>query len=193
MKLTRMTDLEIIAAIRKGKREKPIRQLYKEFPKIRILIVSSGCREVLAKEIFNDSLVLLIEKVSNPEFQLTSKLTTYLYGINRFLLQNVLRKEQKNNREVLWEEALLISDEELSYDFEKEEKMKSMEKILATVSEKCRKIFQLFYYEQRSMDYIAGKLGFSSVNSAKTQKYKCLERAHQLSQEIHVSSENLVS
>lgn len=183
----------MIAAIRKGKREKPIRQLYKEYPKIRVLVVSSGCREVLAKEIFNDSLVLLIEKVSDPEFQLTSKLSTYLYGINNFLLRNILRKEQKNNREVHWEEALNISDEALAYDFEKEARLKSMEKILDSVSEKCRKIFQLFYYEQQSMENIARKLGFTSVNSAKTQKYKCIEKAHQLSKEIHVSSENLVS
>lgn len=188
-----MTDTEIIAAIRRGKREKPIRQLYKEFPKIRVLVVSSGCREELAKEIFNDSLVLLIEKVSSPDFVLTSKLSTYLYGINRFLLQNILRKEQKQNRAVLWEEAMHLTDEDLDYDFEKEAKMKAMEKILSSVTEKCRKIFQLFYYEQKTMEYISGKLGFSSVNSAKTQKYKCLEKAHQLSKEIHVSSENFVS
>lgn len=188
-----MTDIEIISAIRKGNNEKPVRQLYKEFPKVRSLVISSGGKEVMAHEIFNDSLVLLIEKVSDPDFQLTSRLSTYLYGINRFLLQNLLRKEQKNHREVVWEEAMNISDEDFSYDYEKEAKMKSMEKILAQVSEKCRKIFQLFYYEQKSMEEISRKMGFASVNSAKTQKYKCIERAHQLSQEIHVSSENFVS
>lgn len=188
-----MTDTEIIAAIRKGRREKPIRQLYKELPKVRALAVSHGGSEALAKEVFNDSLVLLIEKVSDPGFVLTSKLSTYLYGINRFLLQNALRKERRNDSTVLWEEAMQLTDDDLSYDFEKEARMKAMEQILSRVSEKCRKIFQLFYFEQRSMEQISGKLGFSSVNSAKTQKYKCLEKAHQLSREIHVPSENLMS
>jgi len=80
MKTYIMTDKEIIKSIRKGKNEKPIKQLYLEYPKIKSLILKSGGTEELAQEIFNDSLVLLIEKISSPKFELTSKMTTYLYA-----------------------------------------------------------------------------------------------------------------
>ncbi len=182
-----MKDHEIIHKIRLGKREKPIKQLYKEYPKVRAKILATGGTEEIAQEIFNDSLILLIEKVSDPQFQLTSKLTTYLYGINRFLWKNELRK-QKRFVELEWSDTLIISDEDLGYQEEKEEKLKAMESILQKISEKCRKIFEMFYFNKQSMQLIAEKLGFSSVNSAKTQKYKCMERAIKLANEVELSN-----
>ena len=89
-----MTDQEIIDLVRDGKNENPIKWLYQEFPKIERLILQSGGSKQLAEEIFNDSLLLLLEKVREDQFQLTSKLTTYFYGINRFLLLNELRKNK---------------------------------------------------------------------------------------------------
>lgn len=169
-----MTDQEIIKQIKKGNRNKPLKQLYKEFPKIKKLIVSSGGTEAIAQEIFNDSLILLLEKVENKDFKLTSKLTTYLYGINRFLWKNELRKQNKT-KELEWSDTLILNHEDLKYDEEKEEKLQLLIKLLDKITEKCKAIIQLFYFERLSMKQIAEQLNYSSVNSAKTQKYKCLE------------------
>lgn len=178
-----MKDSEVISAIRKGKREKAIKVLYKQFPKIKTNILSSGGDETIAREIFHDSLILLIEKVSDPNFELTSKLSTYLYGINRFLWKNELRRRNKNP-ELEWRDTIILSAEDLNYNEEKEEQMKMLELVLTQVTDKCKKIFELFYFKKENMNTIADKLGFSSVNSAKTQKYKCMERAIKLAREI---------
>ena len=178
-----MKDEHIIAQIRKGRREKAIRHLYKEFPKIKSLICSSGGDSQAAEEIFHDSLILLIEKVSNPNFELSSKLSTYLYGINRLLWKNQLRKQNKT-QELEWSDTLIISEEDLEYNYEKEEKLKKLESILATITEKCTAIFELFYFQKMKMKEIAEKLGYSSVNSAKTQKYKCVEQAVKLANQV---------
>ncbi|MCB9189991.1 MAG: sigma-70 family RNA polymerase sigma factor [Flavobacteriales bacterium] len=181
-----MTDQEIIHSIRKGNNEKPIKKLYKEFPKVKALILKEGGSAETAQEIFNDSLVILIEKVRQPEFQLTSQLTTFLYGINRFLLKNELRKQNKHV-ELEWRDTLILTDQDLGYDEEKEAKLNTMEKILNMISEKCKELLRLFYFQKMSMTEIAEKLNFSSLNSAKTQKYKCIERASQLAQEMQQS------
>src|ERR1044072_9439790 len=125
-----MTDQEIIESIRKGDREKALRVLYKEFPKIRQLILKSGCNDVVAREVFNDSLMLLIEKVQQPSFELTSKLTTYLYGINRFMVKNELRRQNKTGYELEWSDTIILSDADLGYDTEKEEQLNQLDKIL---------------------------------------------------------------
>lgn len=174
-----MEDREIIQHIRQKDREKAIKELYKEFPKIKSNIQSSGGDATIAREIFHDSLILLIEKVSDPSFELSSKLSTYLYGINRFLWKNELRRRNKNH-ELEWKDTLIISQEDLGYDAEKEKKLQVLEQVLKKVTEKCRQIFRLFYFDKKSMKDIAALLGFSSVNSAKTQKYKCIEHAIQL-------------
>jgi len=183
-----MTDQEIIRSIKQGKNEKPLVFLYKEFPKIKQLILKSGCNETIAREVFNDSLLLLIEKIQQPSFELTSKLTTYLYGINRFLVKNELRKQNKTAYELEWSDTLILSESDLGYDNEEEEQLKKLDLILNKLSEKCRRIFELFYFRKVKMEDIARELNYSSVNSAKTQKYKCIEQAFELSQQIsHVS------
>lgn len=178
-----MTDHEIIAEIRCGKREAAIKALYKEFPKIKANICSSGGDAEIAREIFHDSLVLLIEKVGKPEFELTSKLSTYLFGINRFLWKNEARRRNKNP-ELEWKDTLILSAEDIGYSEEKEEKIKLLEKVLTQITDKCRKIFELFYFKKEDMNTIARELDFTSVNSAKTQKYKCMERAIELARQM---------
>lgn len=182
-----MTDLDLIDHIRKGQREKAIKELYKEFPKIKANICSSGGDATIARQIFHDSLILLIEKVSMPEFELTSKLSTYLYGINRFLWKNELRKRNRS-QELEWRDTLILSAEDINYSEEQEEKIKLLNKVLGQVTEKCKKIFELFYFKKKSMTEIAEKLEFSSVNSAKTQKYKCMEKAIQMANQVKQNS-----
>ena len=65
-----MKDKEIIEQIRNGKPNKPIQFLYKEFPKIKTMMLSAGGNAREAEEVFHDSLILLIEKVSKPDFEL---------------------------------------------------------------------------------------------------------------------------
>lgn len=175
-----MEDKQIIQLIRAGKREKPIRYLYQEYPKIKHLILKEGLSKELAEEIFQNSLLLFIEKVEDPNFVLRSKASTFLCGINRFLAKNEA-KSQRKSIQVEWTDATSFDDSELDYDFEKEARLNQLEFILSQISEKCQHIFRLFYFEKQSMGAIAKHLNYASTNSAKTQKYKCIEQAVKLS------------
>lgn len=181
-----MNDKQIIDLIRKGKTEKPIKLLYKEFPKIKAKIMSSGGDDEIARQIFHDSLILLIEKVSRKDFKLTSKLTTFLFGINRFLWKNELRKRQKNI-ELEWSDTLIVSADDIHYEEEKELKLNALKSILNRITDKCKRIFELFYFQNLSMQEIAEQLKFTTINSAKTQKYKCMEKAIKLAKDINVN------
>lgn len=176
-----MKDNEIIENIRSGQRNKAIKLMYKNYPAIRAHICKSGGTKEEAEEVFTDALLLLIEKVSNPRFELTSKLSTYLYGIARFIWLNELKKTNRKH-ELEWSNTLILVAEDLDYDSKKEEQLKLLETIIAEISAKCQDIFERFYFKKESMQKIADSLGFTSVNSAKTQKYKCLEKAIVLSQ-----------
>jgi len=179
-----MKDDQIVNSIKAGKHNKALKQLYREFPKVKAFILKNNGKKEQAQEIFNDSLLLLVEKVQDEQFVLQSSLSSFLYGIARFLWMNELKK-MKKTQAVEWEDALQLSAEDINYDEEKEKKLNAVEKILDTISEKCKQILEMFYYEKHSMQTIASKLRFSSVNSAKTQKYKCLERATKLASNIY--------
>ena len=175
-----MKDQEIIQYIQKGEHNEAIKVLYKEYPKVQSLIISSGGDKTQAREIFHDSLILLIEKVTESKFELSSKLSTYLYGINRLLWKNALRKQQKN-KELEWSDTLILTNEDLGIEEEKESKIKALEQVLKKISQRCRELFSRFYFHKESMLTIAKEMSFGSVNSAKTQKYKCIEQAIRIS------------
>ena len=180
-----MRDSDIIKNIRNGQRNKAIKVLYKEYPKVRANVLSRGGDEEIAQEIFHDSLILLIEKVSDPTFVLTSKLSTYLYGISHFLWKNEMRKRNRNP-EKEWKDTITVTADEIDYNQEKEDELKHLANVLSRIPEKCKKIFELFYYKKQSMAEIAEQLNFSSINSAKTQKYKCMEKAISIAKENQI-------
>ena len=61
-----MNDQEILRMICSRQIDAAVRVLYKEFPNIRLLLMREGGQDDWIQEIFNDSLVLLIEKFRNP-------------------------------------------------------------------------------------------------------------------------------
>lgn len=178
-----MKESKIIHQIRNGQVDDAIRELYQELPKVRRLILAGGGTGAEAREIFHDALILLIEKVRDPSFRLTAKITTYLYGINRFLWMNKARKK-RNNPEIEWADTLIIHEDELGWDEEREAKLTLLENILNDISARCREIFSRFYTRKESMSEIAAAMGFSGLASAKTQKYKCMEHAIKLASEM---------
>ncbi len=189
-----MTDREIVTQIQAKKLEKPIKELYKEFPSARLTLLKYGANEQQVPEIFNDSLVLLIEKVGNVDFQLTAKLSSFLIGICLFKLKNALRKEHKLAQFVSLSDDLnqhfLLAQGE--FDEEKEEKLAIIDSVLEKIHERCQKLLKLFYFEKKNMQEIADVMNFSSTQSAKTQKYKCLEKAHEMANQQLLTLQNTV-
>ena len=85
-----MADLEIIHSFVKGSVKMSSVFYTKSFQRFHLLL-KSGCDVILANKIFNDNLILFIEKVESPDFDCISKLTIFLYGINRSLVISAAR------------------------------------------------------------------------------------------------------
>jgi RNA polymerase sigma factor (sigma-70 family) len=52
----------------------------------------------------------------------------------------------------------------------------SVKKVLAELPEHERKILELFYYEKKSMEEIAGIMGYANANSMKKKKSLILKK-----------------
>lgn len=146
-----------------------------EFPKVvRLVTRNSGSLDG-AKDIFQDGLIILMEKVYRKELDLTCSVGTYLYSICRNLWREQLRKDQKNisfyDPHAHLEADIACMEEETD-----PEVLEAVNKAIATLGDPCRQLLESFYYENQSWDDIASTLGYSSAASARNQKYKCLER-----------------
>jgi len=174
-----MTDHDLIALLRTDKRHKAFVKLYKYYKTVEKHIRANRGSRDEAADIFQEALIILYRKVNETEFVLTSSLDTYLYSVSKFLWSDALRKKSSVA-------ALNFNDMEQRQDdlqveeaIASENKFRLAESALAQVTAICRQLLGYFYIDKYSMQEIASKLGFSSEQSAKTQKYKCLEKARE--------------
>jgi len=178
-----MTDQEIVALIKNGKHSQALEKLYKIYPAVQKYALECACSITDAEDMFQDGLVIFIEKTERQDFKLTASISTYLFGI----CKNLCREKQRNfSRKTMKENEL--EHDELSTDIdellEEERKYKALDKILIESGKKCMDLLKMFYVSNLSLKVIASSLGFKSETSAKTQKYKCLEKARNLTATI---------
>jgi RNA polymerase sigma factor (sigma-70 family) len=172
-----MNDQQIVQQLKKGKRVRAFTTLYKAYPPIEKLIILNGGTKEDAKDVFQNALIIFYQKALEADFQLTSKISTFLYSVCRYLWSDELKMKKHHNQ---LSENLQVDEayyDEVSDYKKREESFDLMENVLLAIGDKCLKLLKLFYYEKLSMKKIAQKLDFSSENVAKNQKYKCLERA----------------
>jgi len=155
-----------------------LRAVYREiYPMIeKFVLDNSGTRDE-AKDVFQDALFIFIRKIDEPGFELSSKLSTYIFGIGRFVWLKVLASKKQIRRDVPEDIADVVVEEE---DYHRLTKVKSLNEELNRLGEPCRSILVAFYYHQENMSQIAEKFNYSNPENAKNQKYKCLMRLKKL-------------
>lgn len=174
-KLKREEDNRIINGILSND-QKIFNSLYEnEFPKIvRFIIRNSGNLEN-AKDVFQDALVLFIEKVYRKELDLKCSVNTYLYSICRYLWLEQLRKDKKSislndSYSSLQSDITFIGNDTAPDIFD------NVIAAIESLGDPCKQLLECFYYQNLTWDEIASSLGYSNAASARNQKYKCLER-----------------
>lgn len=132
-------------------------------------------------EIYQESFCLFIEKVRNENFELTSRLSTFLIGICKNQAKAFQRKTSKftNTVSILDEEALAMSD----YDENDQVKIQThnrevlfeeFEKLIFNRS-KCHTLLKLCYLEGKKNSSVVSIMNMKNEDVVKTQKSRCLE------------------
>jgi RNA polymerase sigma factor (sigma-70 family) len=147
------------------------------FPMISRLVMQNSGDEDDAKDLFQEALIILYEKSSEGEFELQSRLKTYIYAVCKRLWLKQLHLKQKKGF-VTGEPDLQEGDLEtdLQEHEEKERLFDQMETALNKLGQPCKSLLKDFYHHQLSMQEITEKYGYTNSANAKTQKYKCLQR-----------------
>lgn len=147
------------------------------FKIIKSLVLKSGGDEDDAKDIFQESMVVLYQKSISEDFNLTCQLKTYIYSIAKRLI--IRRLEAKNKIYVDVDESNL--SDQFSFFAENEHlelegKFEKMNQALQKLGEPCKSLIEAFYIYNKPMQQIATEFNYTNADNAKTQKYKCLMR-----------------
>ena len=174
--LTFDSDTALLEALRKGV-PTAFEALYRRYYNMVAKQASDhGMPDVEKEDLFQDVLVVLVRKIREPDFQLTAKLSTYLFAIAR----NLLLKKSGSKKEIATTDAELLDlvgrfpTEDLSERSQEESRLNVVIGCLEILEEDCRRLLLLAFYEKRPQAEIAAEMGYSEA-FVKVKKYRCLE------------------
>ncbi len=171
------TEQELLRGLRTGQRE-AFERLYRlHYPMVRYLVIQNSGSSEEADDVFQDGLLVLIDKLRRADFQLTASLKTYLYSVCRNLWLKRLKVKGKTKL-IDFENPVEVAEE--ASEESNEPILKSLRECLETIGDSCRKILERYYYFKMSMEEIASELGYTNAENVKNQKYKCILRMRKL-------------
>ncbi len=174
------TDSEVILGILNGSKD-ILERLYKAyFPMVLQLVVMNNGTEDEAKDVFQETVIVLYNKVQSGGFELSSKLKTFIYSVSRRLWLKRLTYKSRNSGSLQYFEETLPVEQYFEQHEEKDRLFRQMETALVHLGEPCKTIIEDFYINNKSMQEICEKFGYTNADNAKNQKYKCLQRLKKL-------------
>lgn len=174
------TDSEVILGILNNS-ENVLKRLYLAyFPMVMQLIINNNGDADDAKDIYQEAIIILYNKVKNGDFELSSKLKTYIYSVCRRLWLKRLSQLNRYGGDIKDFEEYLSVDDETEKNNERDIQFNRMGDALKLLGEPCKTIIEDFYINNRSMKEICEDFGYTNADNAKTQKYKCLQRLKKL-------------
>lgn len=140
-------------------------------------ILSHGGSKEDAKDVFQDTVITFYNNVKKDQFELKSKISTYLYSVSR----NIWFKKIRDDKIVINSEDFdklkkVSSSDDIHKSIEYTEEQKLIAQLLSSAGAKCKQILTLYYFEKLRMKKIASELGYNSEQVAKNQKAKCMKK-----------------
>ena len=172
-----MTDQQLIEGIQsgdQGRMNDVFRHLYKaHYSSIQKMILKRQGSRADAADVFQNALLVLLEKVEKGEFKQEASLGTYLFAISRNLwLKELRKKARKADLQVDWE--LDEGNELIESDIEAANL--TLLELLGRLDPGCEKILIDYYFHGADYDEIARALRMTNRESAKIKKFRCLRK-----------------
>lgn len=132
-----------------------------------------------AKDLFQEVMLVLAEKLERDDFVLTAKLKTYVLAIAKNLwlksLRNTSKQEvfERKHDKYFYEEMQLSIEKEMSYS-------QRLKRLFTKMTAHCSRLLDDIYYKAKSILQIQQEYGYSTKHNAQNQKHKCIEQLRNL-------------
>src|SRR3569833_2377283 len=139
------TDSEIVFGILNNS-ESAIKRLYVAyFPMVMQLIINNNGSADDDKDIYQEAIILLNNKIKKGEFELNSKLKTFLYSVCRRLWLNRLSQMNRYGGDLHDFQEYSPVEDEVEDQAERNMQFGKMQSALGMLGEPCKTIIEEFY------------------------------------------------
>lgn len=169
---------KLIEALRL-KDESVLKLVYRlHYSTITNMVMNNGGSLQEAKDVYQDAVIVLYEKLQDHQFELNCLIRTFLYSVSRNIWLKQLKVKRRFEGSIVDNADLPEPVQELVLD--REDQYQAMNLALEALGEPCSSIMRDFYINKSSMEDITEKFGYTNADNAKNQKYKCLKRLKKL-------------
>ncbi len=165
-----------------GSNDKALEYLYiKIYPKIKTYIFKNSGTEDDAFDIFQDSIIILCKQVQLDKFDTKKEISGFLFSVCRNLWINKAKRDKKTTR--LTEDFDYKDSSDFSNDIITNAKASGLKQITNMLGEKCYELLKSIIIYNKTPSEIIEQMGFATINSVKTQKYKCKQKLFKILEE----------
>jgi len=181
-----MTDIEMIRMIR-TKNQRGLTLLYESYrPEFMSWIMKfTGCSGEDASEYYQAAVLIMYDNIHNGRLEdLRSSLKTYLFSIGKNLIWDHNRQQGRAEKvkAEYYLQMHMWNNNEREQSIE-ESNLNLVSRCFEQLGNPCHTLLDMFYYQRKSLEEITTELNYKNTDSAKNQKYKCLERLRKLVEE----------
>lgn len=157
---------QLLSQIRLGERD-AVKQVYElTFHYCASFVLkNSGTRED-AREIFQESLLVFLKKVRDPDFQIEYSLKGYLYAISKNLWLKQLRKKRKEGLQYIVDDPEykmpIVAEDDMEERSTLEAQHQQLYDCMKKLNEDCQKLLDLTFYKKMSDKEIAPIMTYSA-------------------------------
>ncbi len=173
------SDDMIILKLRSGnlqEERKALLQIREQsFEMICALVCNNHGRRADAKDIYQEVITNLVQKIRSGKFVQKASLKTYNFSVARNLWFKELRKKKRQRPLESFDDTIICTTN-IEQDIIRQERAAMIHQHLDKLPQRESEILRLYYFERKKMSEIADLMGFKSEQVAKNVKCKAMKK-----------------
>jgi RNA polymerase sigma factor (sigma-70 family) len=150
--------------------------LYKEyFGMVNHFVTNNSGQKDHAEDIFQDTMLVLIEKLRLDNFELTASIKTYIMAIAKNLWLKQLRTRYRKVEFTEQYDNKFFEDINSSIEQERTFRDK-LQNYLHQITKHCKGLIHDIFFKEKAIEQIQKEYGYSTRHNAQNQKHKCIEQ-----------------
>ncbi len=173
-----VTDQELITGLEGSDISASVEYLYEQyFESIIEFVKFRGGMEEDGADLFQESVLVMIEKIKEGKFRGESSIKTYLFGIvrNLWLMELRTRERRKKREEYYASNEPLISQ---TPDFKKANV--DLKEVFEQLGDGCKVLLVGFYFENKSMKVLLNQFDLKNEQVLRNKKNLCMKKLKEL-------------
>lgn len=177
-------DATLLQQLRNNDQQAYLKLYQDYFPEMARFILRNSGNKQDAEDLFQETLLVLVHKIRDENFQLQSELKTFLFAVNRNQWLKKLR-----SRRIPIPLEMMHTDEAFTIFVQEEiqlpnESANWIERLFESITDHCVILITRIFLKQQEPDALIKELGYKNAHSFQNQKYKCINQLRKAGKKI---------